>query len=779
MYIPTQEDKEILYQQGIEERIRIELLNDKFQTIDTLEQSLISDSYTVDADSDMRRTYEGTFFVKDSSFFIGENKKIWTDKYIKVWKGIKNLQTNLFVWYNLGIFLFNDTSYTYNETTNQVVISCVDLMSKLNNTFSGQIPGAFDFLIPCEQTVAETYEKVGRVQATSNDGINVSNIIVSIGTAFELSLISPTPRYKYNELQNIELVFFDVKIYDKDNNVLPNETQMRISVDDEVKAKDISDEIVFSLGKEYLKKPIFLGFLQNASFKQLTIRYHYKEIETANDFEVHYLDDFYQNVHWRFYDSKFYKSCIGFNEIITNERTKTLLNEDNKNTLTINTTKRTVNDTITKPTDWYKTVIDTIKDTAKIQDYMVSYTDTTVPYDLEFSTGTTSYDILKKLVELNSSWEMFFDVNGSLIIQPTPMLYEDDVILTADEMYPLVISEASKDSFSNVRNISEIWGMNIDSSYHSENCTTTNSGYNVVFDDLLFTDEKRISNNTILSVKISSDNIENPQFIITGKYNDLGTQTSEKVTLEPLYLYTSNGEILEAGTLKKDICYCIKYYKSKLYLMGQFRVHGMCIETNKSPTDEEKEQNKTKYNCENIYYSVEPESPYCIEKIGERLQVLNGDDYENIYSDELAVERAKWENWKKTRRQETITIETLDIPWLDVNCKIEYKSFIDGEIHQYIVKNINSSASNGTMTIELMRFYPLYILDAKQYEAVVKLQKYKDYLISQYSYSVSNVELLQTYVDNGATEIYLTDSVDSIQPILVSYKNKLDNVAKE
>ena len=78
MYKPMREDIELLFQKSIKSKIKIELLNSRFETINTLQNALISDSLTIDADSDMRRTYEGNFYVKDPSFFIGENKKIWT-----------------------------------------------------------------------------------------------------------------------------------------------------------------------------------------------------------------------------------------------------------------------------------------------------------------------------------------------------------------------------------------------------------------------------------------------------------------------------------------------------------------------------------------------------------------------------------------------------------------------------------------------------------------------------------------------------------------------------
>ena len=205
----------------------------------------------------------------------------------------------------------------------------------------------------------------------------------------------------------------------------------------------------------------------------------------------------------------------------------------------------------------------------------------------------------------------------------------------------------------------------------------------------------------------------------------------------------------------------------------------MCIETIKEPSGEDKNKLSEKYNCQNIYYSVEPSSPYCVEKIGERIQVLSGDDYDNIYSDELAVERAKWENWKKTRRQETISIDMIDIPWLDVNQKIEYTSHIDGKTGQYIVKSVTSGTSEGIMSVELMRFYPLYILDAKRYEAVTELKEYMKILTEKYIYSENNFNLLEKHVSDGTAEIYAADSTDDVKTLLVSYKKKLNNIDRE
>ena len=424
MYKPTQEDLELLFQQGVNEKVKIELLDSNFKTIATLQDALISDSCSVDSDSDIRRTYEGNFYVKDPSFFIGESKKIWTDKYIRVWRGKKNDKTNQIVWYNMGIYLFNDTSYSYNETTKQLTISCVDMMSNLNNTFSGQITGAVTFEIPCEQTVSEIVEKTGNVVTCSNDGVSVAKTKVSIGSEFSFSL-TPKKRCYWcgDELRRIELCIKGLEIYDKNGNVIDlDTTKLRLSIDDIVQTLKPSNDNyfeVFQIDKSKINKTISIGFLQNISFTEILIRFYYDdEREIDNSIGVGSL------LRWSFCDSKHYKSCLPFGANISGNSSRKIIHNDETNTLIIDTTKRAVNDTITKPTSWYSSITDTIKELGKVNDYIVEYTDETIPYDLEFSTGATTYDILKELVDLMVSWEMFFDVNGILHIQPTPTFYK-------------------------------------------------------------------------------------------------------------------------------------------------------------------------------------------------------------------------------------------------------------------------------------------------------------------------------------------------------------------
>ncbi|MDD4474220.1 MAG: DUF5048 domain-containing protein [Eubacteriales bacterium] len=117
---------------------------------------------------------------------------------------------------------------------------------------------------------------------------------------------------------------------------------------------------------------------------------------------------------------------------------------------------------------------------------------------------------------------------------------------------------------------------------------------------------------------------------------------------------------------------------------------------------------KIENGCSSIYYQVNPQSPYTIEKIGEIRKPLYGGVYENITSEDLAMQRGRHELYKSARLTDGLTLTFAYIPWLDVNRKIEYTSNSSGEKKQYLIKNITTSFASGDCTVSLTTYYPDY-----------------------------------------------------------------------
>ena len=100
---------------------------------------MISDTYSYDADSDIRKTANISLYVSDSSLVIGNNGQVWFDKYLKLHVGLLNLYTNKIIWYEIGTFVYVGVGYQYDATTKQLDINISDMMVLLNGTRNGEI----------------------------------------------------------------------------------------------------------------------------------------------------------------------------------------------------------------------------------------------------------------------------------------------------------------------------------------------------------------------------------------------------------------------------------------------------------------------------------------------------------------------------------------------------------------------------------------------------------------------------------------------------------------
>lgn len=156
---PTQTDYELAQLKTKSVRIKVDVLNFEFQTVNSLEGRVVDGSITIDANSDIRRTCSLTLTVDKSSQMITPGGEIWLDKFMKVYVGIDNPRdNNNTVWYNMGIYLINNPNSVYNVNTNQVSFEGLDLMAKLTGRRNGQLP-AMTTVVPTESNLADVVKK--------------------------------------------------------------------------------------------------------------------------------------------------------------------------------------------------------------------------------------------------------------------------------------------------------------------------------------------------------------------------------------------------------------------------------------------------------------------------------------------------------------------------------------------------------------------------------------------------------------------------------------------
>lgn len=341
-----------------------------------------------------------------------------------------------------------------------------------------------------------------------------------------------------------------------------------------------------------------------------------------------------------------------------------------------------------------------------------------VPYDLEFSTGATVWEIVCELRDLYPGFEAYFDEEGTFICQRIPNCDADDIVLSNDTVSRLVISENSSVDLSTVRNVTRIYGASIETDRYSDTCATENNVYKVSFDTFTLAD------NIIVGVKVNSTNVDNMKLQIS--YNGGNTEAIDIVERNVNIIVKdqsgniivdtnipNDSEVEVTTTVSYEPCVAGKFEAGKVYCFK----YSKCLNTG----EEESHMYwvyQGQYQVEALYKNEDEGTAFCVQKIGERLQVLSGGEYDNITTDALAMENASYQTWLKSRLNETITLECMDIPFLEVNTKIEYKPRNSDSAEYYIIKRIQESFMQGIMTIEMMKFYRLYpnFLGVRKYE---------------------------------------------------------------
>lgn len=322
-----------------------------------------------------------------------------------------------------------------------------------------------------------------------------------------------------------------------------------------------------------------------------------------------------------------------------------------------------------------------------------------LPYDLDFDGSATIIDIISELCELYPNYQYYFDVYGNLCVTMIPSCNSSPISLD-NEYIQRILDSTNEESvsydISSIKNVTEVFGKTYEIDRMSTSCTTSSNIYTAVLENYT-----AYQNHEYIAITVNSTNISNMKMRI----NSLG--------IIPIYLEDSTTYVNE-GIMLKDEVYVIKLRKVDgnyvAYYLGQYQPHAICVLTNNANDAQyTKQYFAEKYNCfvNNVVFRIE-NSPFSIQKIGEILDYKAGSDFDNIESDSVAQENAIYQNKKSTTCNDTLTITTKLIPWLDVYAKVTYKRKQELEERTYIIKTINHDLDGMKTTITMYRFYPLY-----------------------------------------------------------------------
>lgn len=292
----------------------------------------------------------------------------------------------------------------------------------------------------------------------------------------------------------------------------------------------------------------------------------------------------------------------------------------------------------------------------------------TIPVDLEFSQGSTIYDLLCGLRDIYPFYEMFFDVNGVFYYKQIPT-GEDDPVLIDDTLWKNIVSAESIDvDFQSVKNAIEVYGRTHDPAHFSTETTISGSTINLTIADV-------------------SEYTEGMIYGFTLNDNTGYTNMSLKINNLATYPIRLDGGTIPAEIVAEtgEVYFCVQFKGTYWNWLGHLQAYGYAEDDN-------------------------PNSPFYVNgTVGKILMPLYDGDYANCLSDNLAQQRAELELWLRTNMNNSVTLTCLPVPWIDVNIVVSYTPQRQTEPELYIIKSINLGLSpKDNMRIDMIKFYPQY-----------------------------------------------------------------------
>ena len=241
----TQEYYDVIQQPNRDIFVRLSLLNSQLKKVDEIQGTVLSGNISDDATSDIRRTLSITLVVKDSSFLVSSDKKIWMDKYIKVEIGTKNIKTKKIVYWNKGFFMINQPSINYDPSNKTLSFTGVDLMAKMTGARNGQLQSKT--VIPVGtpistaiQTVVKSLGGFPNVVAQQSANVNPYEITKEAGDTI------------YSLLDELRNLYMDNEIFFSEDGTfyyqkIPNKINDPIVLD----FSQLSRDLVLNVGTEW------------------------------------------------------------------------------------------------------------------------------------------------------------------------------------------------------------------------------------------------------------------------------------------------------------------------------------------------------------------------------------------------------------------------------------------------------------------------------------------------------------------------------------------------
>lgn len=650
------EDYNVLKQQYIKKYIRLELLDFQYNIVDELSGNMTKCSINVDSNSDLRRSCDLGFVVTTSTFDIKAGSKIFLDKMVRPYVGYENMRTGEIQWYNQGIYLVNNPQWSYNASTNEISMQALDLMSKLTGLRNGNLEGIPTKIAKDEnvrEAIIKTIELGGFTKYICEECKTNDGTIVPVPYDIEIDVGGTI----YDILTGLRDIMPNYQIYFDINGV-----------------------------------------------------FHYEPIPLAYDDPVLIDDDLFnnvlisENINTDFESVKNYVEVLGHTwDVDYYSPSESTTVSGGTITPTFADLKELQNDTavgITLPSDITnvdKITIDFLgnNDVVDIDDKPIKELSKDTEWIFQCVAGEKGKlpSTYRKLEYIQSSGKQYIDT-GVIVKDITEIKvdFQAVTILSGENQYA-----SSWVDYSNHIQIGINGNTFIDSggvTYSQTSSVTARTQavgvplgavnlHLYLFAQSESTGALHYSSGRIFSCQITTADglvrnfvpCKNPDGVI-GMYDVVNDK----------FYQNSGSDTFIAGTDLGPGDGALPFWR----FMGHQQAQATSYDNNPSSP----------------FYVGDPIGSSSVGRI--RI-VLYGGEYDNIYSDDLAKQRADFEIYQRSRLNDSISMETIPIPWMDANIVISHRFGQKQEPSKYIVKSFSVDYSTGgTMTINAISWYPYY-----------------------------------------------------------------------
>ena len=666
------EDYNVLKQQYIKKYIRLELLDFQYNIVDELSGNMTKCSINVDSTSDLRRSCDLGFVVTTSTFDIKAGSKLWLDKFCRPYVGYENMRTGEIQWYNQGIYLVNNPQWSYNASTNEISMQALDLMSKLTGLRNGNLEGIPTVIAKDEnvrEAIIKTIELGGFTKYICEECKTKDGTIVPVpydieidvgGTIYDIltGLRDIMPNYQiYFDINGvfhyepIPLAYDDPVLIDDDlfNNVLISEN---INTDFE-SVKNYVEVLGHTWDVDYYSpsdKTTVSGGTITPTFADL------KELQNDTAVGITLPVDI--------------NSASGIN--IAFLGTNKIVDIDSKNV-----------QSLSKDTEWI----------------------------FQYVAGPLLPDGYTQLEYIQSSGSQYINT-GFKPNQDTKISITVDFPLSGTTWLYGGRTSAGSNSLGFLCENGSRYRFDYASSINA--LTVKPTGKFTIDSDK---NKCYINGELVLTATYTTFTSPVNMYIFNNNNNgSLSGGSSAKLYNCSIY---DNGVLIRSFIPCKNASGTVGLYDSVNNQFYQNAGSGTFIAGPEVPSIEDKGGPFWRFmghqQAQATSYDDNPSSPFYVgdpigsSSVGRIRIVLYGGEYDNIYSDDLAKQRADFEIYQRSRLNDSISMETIPIPWMDANIVISHRFGQKQEPSKYIVKSFSVDyATGGTMTINAITWYPYY-----------------------------------------------------------------------